>query len=130
MYCKKCHSELPENANYCPQCGERVLSKPKEVKSKSSTAVKAVSPLGKKSNAYTFILVAVIAAFVIVVLILNSNKKDFEKENVNIESNALDISDEIKVLIKELSKNPESLTLNIEIGNKLFDAGRFNESVS
>ena len=130
MNCKKCHSQLPQNAKFCPQCGEKIVVKHKDPARKVSTSSKESSPLVKKSNAYTFILFAVIAAFVVIVLVLNSNKKEIIKVTNEIESNTLDSSDEIKVLSEKLLKNPESLTLNIEMGNKLFDAGQFNQSVS
>ena len=130
MNCKKCHTKLPASAKFCPQCGEKVVLAPKHSSRKVPASSKESSPLVKKSNAYTFILIAVIVAFVGIVLILNSNEKETIADNNKINSITLDNNDEIKVLSEKLSKDPESLRLNIEMGNVLFDAGQFNQSVS
>ena len=117
MNCKECKSPVPENANFCPNCGQKIELKIK-TKPKTANITKETSSLSKSGNAYTFILVAIIAAFVVVVIILNSNKKDKEKEPTNnISTNALDNGNEIKVLAEKLLVDPESLSLNIEMGN-------------
>ena len=102
MNCKDCKSPIPEKANFCPHCGQKIAVENKH-KYRKSTVNRESSSLSKPSNAYAYILIAVIVAFIAVVLILNSNKENKKvKKNTNITSSTLDTGNELKVLNEKL----------------------------
>ena len=124
MICINCQHNLPENAKYCPQCGQQIrLSDSISAKNEDSSA-----PFSKPAHAYVLILSVAAIAILIVVLILDSNKRKIEQDG-NISTNTSELSEEIKVKLEKLTKDPESIQLNIEMGNLLFDSGEFDEAI-
>ena len=125
MNCTNCQNRLPENVKFCPQCGQKVPS------TKYSEPVKNeenATSLAKPVQAFALIFAAVTIAILIVFLILDSNKKDLEQKR-DISTNTQDNPREIQVQLEKLAQDPESITLNIEMGNLLFDSGRFDEAI-
>ena len=122
MKCTNCKRDVTKSAKYCPHCGHEIKLLPKitdEVNPK---------PLAKPVQAYSLIIMAMALAILIVILILESNKPDTENQGT-ISTSTLDNSDEIKAQLEKLKQNPESVSLNIEMGNLLFDSGRYEEAV-
>jgi len=124
MNCKNCTSTLPEDAKYCSQCGQPVRLSGNGYSTRNGRNSKAFA---RPSQAYTLILATVAIAILIVVLILDSNQKNIEEKEL-ISTNTLENSQEIQVQLEKLNHNPESTPLNIEMGNLLFDSGRFDEA--
>ena len=125
MNCINCQQSIPENAKFCPQCGQKI---PNSDNSESVKNKKISTAFSKPANAYMLVLSAVAAAILIVVLILNSNQKSIEQTK-EISTNTPEISEKIKVQLEKLSKDSESIQLNIEMGNLLFDAGEFDQAI-
>lgn len=119
MVCLECKNNIPEKSNFCPHCGS-------QIEKNNHSEIK--TPLTK--NPGLLLLVAGIAAILIVITILDSNKQnisntindgtdnDFAEENMQIES-----------LINQLSTDAKNNTLYIEIGNRLFDIQKYEESI-
>jgi tetratricopeptide (TPR) repeat protein len=127
MNCTNCQTNLPESAKFCSECGQRV-SQPEtqtdQIKSESSNTTAFSKPL----QAFGLIFGAVAVAVLIVVLILDSNRQA-TAEKKEISSTPSEIPEEVKVQLEKLEADPESIPLNIETGNLLFDVGRFDEAI-
>jgi tetratricopeptide (TPR) repeat protein len=126
MNCLNCQNKLPEEAKFCPQCGQEVTLLEEDIQSTDKSTKSA--PFTKPVHAFALIISAVVIAILIIVLILDSNQKKIE-ENKETSTNASDIPKEIKVQLEKLAADPESIPLNIEMGNQLFDIGRFDEAI-
>ena len=124
MKCTNCKRNIPKSAKYCPHCGYEIKRSP------NITVKDEVNPgkLAKPVQAYSLIILAMAVAILIVMLILESNKPDTENQNI-ISTNTPDNSEEIKAQLEKLIQNPESVSLNIEMGNLLFDSGRYEEAI-
>ena len=125
MNCTNCMSILPSDSKYCPQCGRQIDSTEKHY---SETSEGNKSKFSKPSQAYILIFSAVAIAILIVVLILESNQ-DAIKEKKEISSNTQEKSPEIEAQLEKLNQDPESGPLNIEMGNLLFDSGKFDQAI-
>jgi len=126
MICTNCMSGLPEDAKYCFQCGQPVhLSKD----SYSAKPIGKSKPFTRPSQAFALILAALAISILIVIMILDSNQKNIAERKL-ISTNTSENSKELQVQLEKLSHSPESIPLNIEIGNLLFDSGRFDEATS
>ncbi|MCK4559155.1 MAG: tetratricopeptide repeat protein [Calditrichia bacterium] len=124
MICINCKQTLPENAKYCSQCGHKIFPTDNISEKNKDNSASFLKP----AHAYVLILSVVAIAILIVVLILDSNKGKIEKDG-NISTNTSELSEETKVQLEKLTKDPESIQLNIEIGNLLFDSGKFDEAI-
>lgn len=124
MICINCQHRLPENAKYCPLCGHKIS--PTDNISKKNEDNSA--PFSKPAHAYALILSVAAIVILIVVLILDSNQREIE-QNRNISTNTSDLSEEFKIQLEKLAKDPDSIHLNIEMGNLLFDSGKFYEAI-
>jgi tetratricopeptide (TPR) repeat protein len=128
MNCTNCNYDLPENAKFCPECGQKITSIEVEKKTEKSHISKKSKSFTKPSQAYGFITLCVVIALTIVFLILDSNRETIEEKKRN-SSNTVDIPEEIKVKLEQLAANPESVPLNIEIANLLFDHNQFDQAI-
>jgi tetratricopeptide (TPR) repeat protein len=122
MKCTNCKTLLPQSAKFCPQCGYKV-EPPDELPDGTNP-----KPLAKPIRAFSLIIAAVAIAMLIVILVLESNKPDTQSKE-KISTNTVDNSEEIQSQLEKLQQNPESVTLNIEMGNLLFDSDRYGEAV-
>lgn len=125
MNCTHCQHSLPKGANFCPQCGEMVIKKDTQQHlKKQESSTKIANP----AQAYMLVVAALAIAILIVVFILDSNQKTIE-QNKNTSTNTRDLSGEINAQLEKIKQDPESVPLNIEMGNLLFDSGRFDEAI-
>ncbi len=124
MNCINCQQPLPKNAKFCPQCGQK-KSLTDNISEKNEDNSK---PFLKPAHGYAIILSAVVIALLIVVLILDSNQRKIE-QNRDISTNTSELTKEIEVQLEKLAKDPESIQLNIEMGNLLFDIGKFDQAI-
>ena len=123
MKCKNCQQSMPAKAKYCPECGHQISKS-----NSQQSAIASSNKLEKPAQAYILVIAAVAVAILIVILILDSNQKSIE-QNAVTSTNAQDFSNEIKVQLEKIKQDPNSIPLNIEMGNLLFDSGRFDEAI-
>jgi tetratricopeptide (TPR) repeat protein len=128
MKCINCNSELPEGAKFCPECGSKVSTSDQPPENQVLDTTRKSTPFSKPVHAFTLIIGAVAIAILIVILILDSNREKRE-ETANTSTNTSNIPPEIQAKLEVLAANPESIPLNIEMGNILFDINRFNEAI-
>jgi len=126
--CINCQSELPNDAKYCPKCGQKVTVFDKSAKRDTHNKINKDKSFKNPLHALGLIIAAITVAIIIVMLILDSNQKTKE-EKESISTNALEIPEEVQVKLEKLAKNPDSIALNIEMGNILFDINRFGEAI-
>ena len=86
------------------------------------------APFSKPSSAFGFIATSVFIAIIIVFLILESNQQALDEKR-NTSSKTSDILKENKVLLEKLTANPNSVPLNIEVANFLFDNNQFDQAI-
>ena len=130
MNCTNCQYTLPEEAKFCPECGAKVIipeGLTADKKQDTNTSNKS-APFSKPVHAFGLVIAAVFVAVLVVFLILDSNRKAIE-EKKEISANTSEMPEEIKVQLEKLSADPESVALNIEMGNLLFDGGQFGEAI-
>jgi tetratricopeptide (TPR) repeat protein len=128
MNCKNCSYQLPEAAKFCPECGQKVAVSGNSSNGENTSLASKQESFTKPVHAFGLIIAAVSIAIVIVMLILDSNRETTE-EKKDISGNTSEISPEVKAKLEELAANPESIALNIELGNMLFDINRFSEAI-
>jgi tetratricopeptide (TPR) repeat protein len=129
MKCSKCRNPLSEEAKFCPECGHKVSHVNKSSTKTTNDPSDKTPTFSKPLHAFSLIIGAVAIALLIVFLIMISNREQIE-EKKKISSNTEDLPAEVKVQLEELSANPQSISLNIEMGNTLFDLNRFNEAIT
>lgn len=125
MICKNCKNEIAEQSNFCSHCGTKI-----DYKNNNRSASH-----GMKINPYIILSIAVIAAVIIVVMILNSNEvstnsvestvnEQMENEKLN------EVFADIKEIKDELNEDPDNVQLNIQLANNLFDTKQFREAIT
>jgi tetratricopeptide (TPR) repeat protein len=128
MNCVNCRYGLPKEAKFCPECGQKVIITEQLPGDKKAGSTNKTASFSKPVHAFGLIIAAIAAAILIVVLILDSNQQAIEEKR-EISSNTTEMPAEIKAQLEKLSADPESLSLNIETGNLLFDNGLFDEAI-
>lgn len=123
MNCKNCNERLPEKSNFCPNCGTKIIKEPKSNK-KVSKNTQNINPL------YIIIIAGLLAIFA-VVLILDSNvpEQRVVQNNTIPNQESSELFSKITALNNQLSKDPDNIGLNIELGNNLFDAKQYQKAI-
>jgi len=140
--CKNCAAELPENAQFCPACGTPV--QPSEALTQPATAKS--SGAGSFDPRYLQVLLG--AAFLALIVVgvyyyigfvkTVEGKGDPHRQvtpqaqtpSEEVEHNHPAPSEEdIRAAAERLKADPENAALNVEMGNILFDGGRFSEAI-
>lgn len=127
LICIKCKQELPRDAKFCPECGQEVRSSKEKAEARNDIK-KGLTSFTNPIHAFGFIITSILAAIIIIFLILDSNQKTIEEKR-SISSNTSDIPQEIKAKLEQLAEDPESVTLNIEMANLLFDHSQFDQAI-
>jgi tetratricopeptide (TPR) repeat protein len=129
MNCINCQQTLPKEAKFCPQCGQEVsLSDEKSAPNNQDNKINKSTQFTKPIHAFALIVSAVAVALIIVFLILDSNQQAIKEKKEN-STNTSDLPQEIKAQLEKLAADPESISLNIEMGNQLFDIGQFDQAI-
>ena len=128
MICTNCDHELPKGAKFCPECGQEVESAGLSKSTKTKIPGEKTPLFSNTAHAFAFIGAAVVAALIIIFMILDSNRQAIE-EKKKISSDASGIPEEIRVLLEKLAADPDSVPLNIEVANLLFDHGQFDQAI-
>jgi tetratricopeptide (TPR) repeat protein len=129
MICQNCRQDLSAEANFCPSCGHKISNPEPKIQNKHKRPDKS-DLFSKPIAAYGALIVTSIIALVIVLLVLNSNKRDYKAEDAqNISSTTQDLIEKSKVIHEKLAQSPNSLQLNIDMGNVQFDLGNFGDAI-
>ena len=139
IVCKNCKAENAPQAKYCKNCGSALTKK-----SKTAEQKKAPSPAEKPFylNPYFIIMTIAIIAMVVATYynfnLVNSGNKNKPAQNVSQNQNNAETFEHthtppdpamIEEVSNQLKQDPNNVTLNVQMGNLLFDSQKFSEAV-
>lgn len=143
MFCQKCGSEIPDNADFCPKCGYNLKEdKPNDVSDKKSSTEQVNSNTKKSKSKKPLIIGGILGAVVIVIAVIfflivggiivgvvvknsSDNKKVADIENRIYEIdfyNIYDYEDEIIELYDEYSSLSQKAQRNVQNRSDLINA--------
>jgi tetratricopeptide (TPR) repeat protein/predicted RNA-binding Zn-ribbon protein involved in translation (DUF1610 family) len=128
--CSKCQSEIPDTVKFCPECGTAQ-------KSQKSRKIKSPSKEGKKQGFTGNHLLYVVALFSVIVVGIYGYRYVVPREEHNhpeqvnpphqqpvFDQNMYD------QLMTRLNGNPDAFEEHVDLGNFLFDSGKFDEAIT
>lgn len=132
LKCQKCGAALPENAQFCPECGTAVRKK----KTKKTKAPAKPAPANNSVNIlYLVALGALIVAgiygyrFFTPTVAPNPNSASRQAEEQRSQQPPSMDQNTLNQLRSQLEANPQGVTENVNLGNFLFDNQRFEDAL-
>ncbi len=130
MNCPECGTEILGGVNFCPNCGAKIKASKKTEKSKDS---------GFSRTALTAIGTTFVFSIIVILMILNSNRKKLEtKVFLNSQKQSQSQSEmpanhpdmekmrHIQEVKDQLKADPNNTELMVHLANNYFDIGRFD----
>jgi len=138
--CSKCGAENPDSARFCSNCGAPLK---KEADVKNGNTVSADKKKAGKIDSFYLLGAAFLIALIIVLLILNANRKteiakleNVKKRQGAVQQNntmagqpSMEAMQKIQDLKKSYQENPNDYEVAVQLGNSYFDIGSFDKAI-